>query len=113
MLSQIGEHQPLTLARLIAMAGRDKSQIGRAVRRLEESGAIHRQIVPGRREILLTTTEAGAQTYARMCVQALARDDALFTAVAPGDRAAYVAVIERLTANARTLLAAERARDAG
>ena len=110
MLSQIGEHQPLTLARLIAMAGRDKSQIGRAVRRLEESGAIARQVVPGRRDILLTTTAAGAETYARMCEHALARDDALFAAVGPDDRAAYIAVIERLTANAAALLAAERAR---
>jgi DNA-binding MarR family transcriptional regulator len=67
VLSQVGEHEPITLARLIDIIGRDKSQVGRTVRRLEQSGLVERRKVRGRRDIELAATADGADVYRRMC----------------------------------------------
>jgi DNA-binding MarR family transcriptional regulator len=107
ILSQIGEHQPLTLARLIALTARDKSQIGRAVQRLEAAGLVQRQ--RDRREIILTTTAAGSATYLLMCEDALRRDNYLLADLTPADHDAFLETVATLTANAEALLAQERA----
>jgi len=112
VLSQIGEHAPITLSRLIAIIARDKSQVGRTVRRLEQSGMAERLKVRGRRDILLQPTAAGEEVYRRMCVDALRRDDFLSAECAQGERDAYIAAIETMTANASALLGNERDRAA-
>jgi DNA-binding MarR family transcriptional regulator len=112
LLSQIGEHAPITLARLIAIVARDKSQVGRTVRRLEQSGAVVRCQVRGRRDILLAPTPEGAEVYRRMCSDALRRDDFLSAACTPAERTAYIRTMDALTANATALLGNERERAA-
>jgi DNA-binding MarR family transcriptional regulator len=110
LLSQIGEHEPITLARLIAIISRDKSQVGRTVRRLEQSGTIERRKLGSRRDILLATTAEGGEIYRRMCTDAMRRDDFLSAECAPAERAAYVRLLGVLTANATALLGNERER---
>lgn len=110
VLSQIGEHQPVTLARLIAMIARDKSQVGRTVGRLEEVGMVVRTTIGGRRDILLATTDEGTVTYQRMCGDAMRRDDYLLSTITPRQRERFLITLDGLTANAEALLVAERAR---
>jgi len=107
-LSQVGEHQPLTLARLIALLGRDKSQVGRAVKALETDGLVARARPADRREVVLSCTAEGNARYADMCRSALGRDDFLLAELGAAERDAFVQVLDRLTANAQALLAAER-----
>jgi DNA-binding MarR family transcriptional regulator len=110
VLSQVGEHEPITLARLIGIIGRDKSQVGRTVRRLEQAGIIERRKIRGRRDIELAPTPSGADVYRRMCIDALRRDDFLSAGCSVAEREDYIATIEALTANASLLLAGERER---
>lgn len=109
MLSQIGEHQPISLSQLIALTHRDKSQVGRAVKWLSAAELVARQPESRRREVVLRCTDAGNALYGEMCESARRRDDFLF-ADFPGEaRRFYIAVLEKLTANAEALLAQERA----
>jgi DNA-binding MarR family transcriptional regulator len=104
ILSQIGEYQPLPLARLIEIMGRDKSQVGRSVAHFEEVGLIERSRVERKRDIMVKTTPHGAQVYATMCAIAIRRDGALTDGLTPAERAFFIAMIERIEANARQLL---------
>lgn len=105
ILSQIGEYQPLPLARLIDIMGRDKSQVGRTVAFFEASGLIERQRVARKRDIMVSTTPRGADVYKTMCQIAIRRDEALTADFSPKQRADYVSMLERLEANARTMAA--------
>jgi DNA-binding MarR family transcriptional regulator len=110
VLSQVGEHEPITLARLIGIISRDKSQVGRTVRRLEQAGIVERRKIRGRRDIVLAATPAGADVYRRMCIDALRRDDFLSAGCSTAERDDYIATVEALTANAQALLSSERER---
>jgi DNA-binding MarR family transcriptional regulator len=109
VLSLIGEKPLVTLAELIAVTTRDKSQVGRTVRRLEEAGCVIRSTRRSRREVVLSATPAGMAMYADMCVDALRRDAFLLAEEAPADRAAFGATLDLLTANAQGLFDSERA----
>jgi len=109
ILSQIGEHQPITLARLIALSYRDKSQVGRAVKWLASEGIVTREKRRGRRDVTLACTPRGDDMYAMMCAIARDRDDALCADLSDRERQAYIATLDRITANAAALLARERA----
>jgi DNA-binding MarR family transcriptional regulator len=109
VLSLIGEKPSATLAELIAVTSRDKSQVGRTVRRLEEAGNVVRRSRRGRRDVVLSTTARGATLYAEMCIDALRRDAFLFAEESPADRIVYFTALDTMTANARNLLESERA----
>ncbi len=108
ILSHSAEHHPITLAELIGLTNRDNSHIGRTLRRLADAGLVSPQRVVGRRETVLTPTCQGAEVYDRMCTIAVRRDDFLFAEAKPGTKDAYVATIEKLTANAEAMLRDER-----
>ena len=111
IMSQIGEHQPITLAHLIALVYRDKSQVGRAVKWLEAEGLVERRPVRRRRDVLLNCTARGNTLYAQMCDSALRRDDYLFAELPVAERKDFIAVLDLLTERADALLAAEQARE--
>lgn len=113
ILSQIGEYEPLPLARLIEIMGRDKSQVGRTVAFFEASGLVERQRVARKRDIMVSTTPRGAEVYKRMCEIAVRRDEALTGGFNTADRATYVEMLERLEANAREMAAARQGEAAG
>jgi len=108
ILSQIGEYEPLPLARLIEIMGRDKSQVGRTVAYFEQSGLVVRQRVARKRDILVTTTPHGAEVYERMCGIAIRRDNALTADLGPARRATYMAMLDRLETNARAMAAEQK-----
>jgi len=113
VLSQVGEYDTITLAELIGLLGRHKSQVGRTVKWLEAEGIVQRRNVRGRRDVLLNCSAEGAAMYEVLCESARRRDDYLFADITAPERAAYVATIDRLTDNASLLLAEVRAGDAG
>jgi DNA-binding MarR family transcriptional regulator len=108
ILSQIGEYEPLPLARLIEIMGRDKSQVGRTVAFFEASGLIERQRVARKRDIMVSTTLRGADVYKNMCQIAIRRDEALTGHHNLAERAEYIGMLDRLEANARAMLAEHR-----
>ena len=108
ILSQIGEYEPLPLAKLIEIMGRDKSQVGRTVAFFEESGLIERKRVARKRDIMVSTTPTGAEVYKKMCEIAIRRDKALTDTHSPEERAAYIATLDLLEANAREMIDVHR-----
>ncbi len=106
ILSQIGEYEPLPLARLIEIMGRDKSQVGRTVAHFEKSGLIERKRVERKRDIMVTTTPRGSEVYEEMCRIAVRRDEALTEGHTATQRADYISMLERLQANAGTMIGA-------
>lgn len=113
LLSQIAEHAPISLADLITITGRDKSHIGRTLKRLVGSGWVTQQRSQGKRETILQTTASGARIYDDMCAIAIRRDDFLFADLPPGTRDDYVATVEKLTANSEAMLRDEKRRSKG
>lgn len=108
ILSQIGEFEPLPLARLIEIMGRDKSQVGRTVGHFEEAGLIKRHRVARKRDILLVTTPRGTEVYKAMCAIAIRRDDTLTDCIAATERISFMAELDRIGVNARAMIAAQQ-----
>jgi DNA-binding MarR family transcriptional regulator len=104
VLSQVGEHAPLTLIQLVPMLSRDKSQVGRTLTRLEERGLITREKIGGGRHILVGISEAGRQVYARLAEVALARNAALVAGLSARDHQSLMTIFDKLTASAAMLL---------
>ncbi|MXP41133.1 MarR family transcriptional regulator [Altererythrobacter soli] len=108
VFSQIGEHQPLSQARLITMVRRNKSQVGRTIAFLEQQKLISRQHQPGRKENLLKTTDPGWETYVSMCGLAIGREDFLLAETSRQDRNRYMAALDRITTNAELELSRQK-----
>jgi len=110
VLSAIGTAPPITLARVIADVAHDKSQVGRAVRRLEEVALVERRRGPGG-AIHLAPTLEGTRTRARIAAEAFRRDTHILVPLSADEHTRYVAVLDLLTVNAEALLDAERKRE--
>jgi len=113
ILSHITQRAPLPLALLNAIVGRDRSQSGRTVKRLEEAGLVERSRETGRRETLLTVTPRGKAAHDVLAEEALRRNAVLTEGVGTPAIDRLLAVLDRLTANAEAQLDRERARETG
>lgn len=107
ILSQIGEYQPTNLTALVEIVRRNKSQVGRTVKALEETGLVAR-LDRGRTNASLALTDKGNRVYARMCEIAIERNDILVCGFDAEERSFYLDIVDRLRANARRMLSAER-----
>ncbi len=58
-----------------------------------------------KRDIMVSTTQRGAEVYKNMRQIAIRRDDALTADFSTAERAEYVAMLERLEANASAMVA--------
>jgi DNA-binding MarR family transcriptional regulator len=108
VLSQIGEHAPLSLNALAEIIGLDRGQLSRGVTRLVAAGLVSRTSRPGGPGILIALTPAGADVFGRLMAIALKRNAAFVRGIADSELAAFSAVLDRMTANARALLVAEQ-----
>jgi DNA-binding MarR family transcriptional regulator len=104
LLSQVGEHAPLTLIQLVPLLSRDKSQVGRTLARLEQRGLITREKIGGGRHILVGISETGRQVYDRLAEIALARNAALVAGLSARDHQSLMTIFDKLTASAAMLL---------
>jgi DNA-binding MarR family transcriptional regulator len=110
VMSQIGEHSPLTLIQLVPMLSRDKSQVGRAVVSLESQGLITRTRIGNGRHILISTTERGRTVYDQLAQLALQRNAALLSGLNAQEQQALTAILDKLTSSAAAMLEQEQAR---
>jgi DNA-binding MarR family transcriptional regulator len=110
VMSQIGEHTPLTLIQLVPMLSRDKSQVGRAVVSLEEQGLITRTRIGNGRHILISTTERGRVVYDQLAQLALQRNASLLSGLNAQEQQALTSILDKLTSSAAAMLEQEQAR---
>jgi DNA-binding MarR family transcriptional regulator len=110
VMSQVGEHTPLTLIQLVPMLSRDKSQVGRAVVSLEEQGLITRTRIGNGRHILISTTERGRVVYGQLVQIAFQRHTALLSGLNTQEQQALNAILDKLTSSAAAMLEQEQAR---
>ncbi|MGE5145185.1 MAG: MarR family winged helix-turn-helix transcriptional regulator [Candidatus Eiseniibacteriota bacterium] len=113
VLSQIGEHAPLSLNALAQIIGLDRGQLSRGVTRLVEAGLASRTARRGGPGILIGLTAAGAGVYDRLMAIALKRNSAFTRGISESELAIFSDVLDRMTANARALLIAEQADSKG
>jgi len=108
VMSVIGESQPINLSTLITLIERDKSQVARMIKQLHAAGLVDRWD-EGRVNAALMLTAAGQALYKKIFAVSVERENFLFEAHAPQERAFYLAVLEALTVNAGRLLDTEKA----
>ena len=113
VLSQIGEHAPLSLNALAEIIGLDRGQLSRGVTRLVEAGLVSRTARRGGPGILIGLTPAGEEIFDRLMVIALKRNAAFTRGISENELEIFSDVLARMTANARALLAAEQTESKG
>jgi DNA-binding MarR family transcriptional regulator len=110
VMSQVGEHSPLTLIQLVPMLSRDKSQVGRAVVSLEKQGLITRTRIGNGRHILISTTDRGRAVYDQLSQLALQRNASLLSGLSSQEQQAFTSILDKLTSSAAAMLEQEQAR---
>ena len=103
MLSLIGRNEPMTQLSLTRTTGDSKSQIVRALTRIESIGLVNRTKVSGRRDILLDLSADGKALWRLLTSAEVDRDNRLLSALEPGDEARYRATLTLLLENARLM----------
>lgn len=109
VVSQVGEHAPLTLNSLAELLNLDPGQVSRAVKGLTGRGLLHRTRRPGGPSIVITLTDEGAELHARMADLAIARYEFLVSDVTAQDIERVARVLDALGSKAQLLLERERA----
>lgn len=99
-LSQIGEHEQLSLTDLATLIDRDKGQISRILRDHKEAGVMKRQRSSKDGRTCLVLTPVGKDIYRRMCDRAVKRDEFMFRYISPEDRLDYLSSLDVLINNA-------------
>jgi DNA-binding MarR family transcriptional regulator len=110
VMSQIGEHAPLTLIQLMPMLNRDKSQVSRAVVSLESQGLITRTRIGNGRHILISTTGRGRAVYDQLAHLALQRNASLLSGLNAQEQQSLTVMLDKLTSSATAMLELEQAR---
>ncbi|MCW2391893.1 DNA-binding MarR family transcriptional regulator [Sphingobium sp. B1D7B] len=103
MLMLIGKNEPMTQLSLTRTTGASKSQIVRALTRIESIGLVNRTKVPGRRDILLDLSAEGRGLWRLLTTAEADRDARLLGVLEPGEEARYRAVLTLLMENARAM----------
>jgi len=108
VLAWIYDGEPLTLTELIARMERDKSQIGRVIKRMLEIGLVDKDESAPRR-ILLSVTEKGRAVFHRLELEARRRDD-IYRASLTGEEDRILGeAVDQMIRNAEQILSYERA----
>jgi DNA-binding MarR family transcriptional regulator len=110
VMSQVGEHAPLTLIQLMPMLNRDKSQVSRAVASLEAQGLITRTRVGNGRHILISTTGRGRAVHDQLAQLALQRNASLLSGLSAQEQQSLTVMLDKLTSSATAMLELEQAR---
>ncbi|HVO14750.1 MAG TPA: MarR family transcriptional regulator [Alphaproteobacteria bacterium] len=110
VLSQIGEHAPLSLNALAEIIGLDRGQLSRGVTRLVAAGLATRTARRGGPGILIGLSPAGEDLFVRLMALALERNAAFTRGIGAQELATFSAVLDKMTANARVLLESEQAK---
>ncbi|GAA0281578.1 MarR family winged helix-turn-helix transcriptional regulator [Alteraurantiacibacter aestuarii] len=108
IMSNLGQHAPLSLNGLAELLILDCGQLSRAVKGMVERGLLTRTRKPGGPEIEIDMTDKGRELYGRMVERAVSRDARLLKGIDPADIAVVSRVISHMIAEAETILEEER-----
>ncbi len=107
VMSQVGDRAPMSLNELAAVSSHDKGQLSRGVKRLVEAGLLVRESRRGERGVFISPTAAGRKVFEDLVRLAFRQNDALIEGVTGEELETFSRVIEKIQANADSLLAAE------
>jgi DNA-binding MarR family transcriptional regulator len=110
ILSQVGERASLTLIELVPIMNRDKSQVGRAVKRLAAQGLITTGKIGHGRHVILTISDKGRRVYDRLLRLSLQRNAVLTSGLSSLEQQTLHSILDELTAAGELMLAREHAR---
>lgn len=109
IMSQVGDHEPLSLNDLADLLNLDRGQVSRAVKAMKERGLLSSRRRPGGPAIDITLSGEGKALHERMVALAIERNDFLVGDI-PDDEIARVSeVLDRVKQKAQVLLDRERA----
>lgn len=109
LVASLGRHPPMSVARLAEAVGMDKGQISRALAELVSRKLVAKADNPkDNRETLVCLTRAGLAAHDIIVAGAQERNRRLLEALGTEDTEALLGQIDRLTAAAAQMLAAER-----
>jgi DNA-binding MarR family transcriptional regulator len=108
VIAELGHQAPRTLNDLASGIGLDKTQLSRTVSSLIARGLVVRRTNPrDNREVLISLTRAGQNSYAKIMEAGLAANDMLLADLSPIKQKQLVDQIHHLTIRARALLRIE------
>lgn len=113
MVSEIGERGSLTLIELVPLMNRDKSQVGRGVKRLAAQGLVAAEKIGGGRHVVLALSQKGNRVYERLVQLSLEQNAVLTSGLRRPEQQTLQHVLDKLGAAAEVLLAREQARESG
>lgn len=109
LVASLGRRPPVSVATLAEAVGMDKGQISRALAGLVSRKLVSRAVNPeDNREVLVSLTRTGLVAHDAIVAGALERNQRLLEGLGSEEVAALLAQIERLTARAAHMLAAEK-----
>jgi DNA-binding MarR family transcriptional regulator len=104
IIALVGEHAPATLNGLSDLMGLDKGQTSRGVSALVTRRLIVREYRREGRGVQITLSARGAEIYRKLMMSALERNRLLLDGLSNAERIQLFAILDRLTAVARTIL---------
>ena len=110
IVALVGEHAPVSLNELADLLDLDKGQTSRSVSALVARRLMLREYRRDGRGIRITLTARGTEIYGQLMASALERNRVLLSGMTPEEKSQLFAVLDRLTALARTILAQELGR---
>lgn len=109
IMSQVGDHAPLSLNELADLLNLDRGQVSRAVKAMKERGLLSSRRRPGGPAIDITLSDEGKALHGRMVALAIERNNFLVGDIPDDELALASDVLDRLKVKAQILLDRERA----
>ncbi|HZV19774.1 MAG TPA: MarR family transcriptional regulator [Sphingobium sp.] len=109
IMSQVGDHAPLSLNELADLLNLDRGQVSRAVKAMKERGLLSSRRRPGGPAIDITLSDEGKALHVRMVALAIERNNFLVGDIPDDELALASDVLDRLKVKAQILLDRERA----
>ena len=107
VLSRSGASSEITLVQLVNELDRDKSQVGRAVKRLSALGLFNTTKIGSSRNVRISLTEKGKKAYGQLERVAFERHKSLINGLSPRELALLESLFAKFASNADQMLIEE------
>jgi DNA-binding MarR family transcriptional regulator len=107
IMTQVGQHAPLSLNGLAELLLQDRGQVSRAVKAMVQGGLLTRERKPGGPEIEIDLGPEGEALYARMVQRAIERDRRLTKDMSQADLATLKRITDDMFRRAEELMQEE------
>ena len=109
LVASLGRNPPMSVIQLAQAVGMDKGQISRALAGLVERKLVARQVNPlDNREVLVSLSRTGIAAHEILLAGAIERTKSLLEDFDDGELSVLLDQIDRLTRNAKKMLAEEK-----